>query len=158
MCLTPCLDLELAGRHTTNWTMTVSSTILQRLCLALSVFHIGSLPRASLAFNPSSTIATRWTSSVTSRNTVVDIKTWSKNNIHQDNINGRNNSINKHISKSVTYALQMSSSDDVTTKSSLPVFLDPGTKGGVVVLSIILFRYPDFSFHCKNVLNLEHRH
>ena len=29
-----------------------------------------------------------------------------------------------------------------STSSSLPVFLDPGTKGGVVVLSILLFLLP----------------
>jgi hypothetical protein len=41
----------------------------------------------------------------------------------------------------------MSSSDDVTTKSSLPVFLDPGTKGGVVVLSIVLFILPILAYN-----------
>ena len=41
-------------------------------------------------------------------------------------------------------ALRMTTSDE---KSSLPVFLDPGTKGGVVVLSIVLFVIPIIAYN-----------
>lgn len=34
------------------------------------------------------------------------------------------------------------SDQNTETKSSLPVFLDPGTKGGAIVLSVILFVVP----------------
>ncbi|KAL7490351.1 hypothetical protein ACHAW6_016173 [Cyclotella cf. meneghiniana] len=40
-------------------------------------------------------------------------------------------------------ALRMSAeNDEVKQQSNLPVFLDPGTKGGAVVLSILLFLIP----------------
>eukprot|EP00571_Detonula_confervacea_P015042 CAMPEP_0172309222 /NCGR_PEP_ID=MMETSP1058-20130122/9576_1 /TAXON_ID=83371 /ORGANISM="Detonula confervacea, Strain CCMP 353" /LENGTH=203 /DNA_ID=CAMNT_0013021807 /DNA_START=24 /DNA_END=635 /DNA_ORIENTATION=- len=39
-------------------------------------------------------------------------------------------------------ALYMSEQNDEPKKSSLPVFLDPGTKGGAVVLSVLLFILP----------------
>ena len=38
--------------------------------------------------------------------------------------------------------LKMSQENEPAIKSSLPVFLDPGTKGGAVVLSVLLFVLP----------------
>ena len=39
-------------------------------------------------------------------------------------------------------ALYMSENNESSSSSSLPVFLDPGTKGGAVVLSLLLFIIP----------------
>ena len=39
-------------------------------------------------------------------------------------------------------ALYMSENNEPSSSSSLPVFLDPGTKGGAVVLSLLLFIIP----------------
>jgi hypothetical protein len=40
------------------------------------------------------------------------------------------------------WSLQMSTDQEVEKKSNLPFWLDPGTKGGAVVLSLILFIVP----------------
>ena len=39
-------------------------------------------------------------------------------------------------------SLSLSENSEENPKSKLPVFLDPGTKGGVIVLSIVLFALP----------------
>eukprot|EP00579_Thalassiosira_antarctica_P008883 CAMPEP_0201878554 /NCGR_PEP_ID=MMETSP0902-20130614/9690_1 /ASSEMBLY_ACC=CAM_ASM_000551 /TAXON_ID=420261 /ORGANISM="Thalassiosira antarctica, Strain CCMP982" /LENGTH=187 /DNA_ID=CAMNT_0048406221 /DNA_START=64 /DNA_END=627 /DNA_ORIENTATION=+ len=87
--------------------------------IAMAAIILGQAPQSSLAFAPSlnfpatTTASTRHVSPASS---------------FQDNRRSK-------------AALHMSEEND-SQKSSLPVFLDPGTKGGAVVLSILLFVTP----------------
>jgi hypothetical protein len=124
-----------------------SSRILQRLCLALSAIHLGgrsSSPRDSLAFAPPS-IAARPTTAPAATGTrrpplAADVVVASTvANPRRDDVDHR-----RELAAPSATALRMTVSEE---KSSLPVFLDPGTKGGVVVLSVLLFVLPLIAYN-----------
>ena len=126
-----------------------SSRILQRLCLALSAIHLGgrssSSPRGSLAFAPPS-IAARPTATAAAAGTrrpppAADVVVASTTATPRRDDSDRRRALSAASSAT---ALRMTASEE---KSSLPVFLDPGTKGGVVVLSVLLFVLPLIAYN-----------
>jgi hypothetical protein len=129
-----------------------SSRILQRLCLALSAIHLGgrsssSSPRGSLAFAPPS-IAARPTTTAAAACTrrpapAADVVVASTTANPRRDDSDRRRAL---AAASSATALRMTASEE-KSKSSLPVFLDPGTKGGVVVLSVILFVLPLIAYN-----------
>ncbi|KAL7537163.1 hypothetical protein ACHAXR_008647 [Thalassiosira sp. AJA248-18] len=108
----------------------LTSRLFKGLCsigqIAIAAIILGQAPQSSLAFAPSLKIAatpTTATSSAARR--------------HLSQYSPPTFTITEQSSSSLSMSEQNNE-----PKSSLPVFLDPGTKGGAVVLSIILFVIP----------------
>ncbi|KAL3784367.1 hypothetical protein ACHAW5_005390 [Stephanodiscus triporus] len=125
----------------------LSSGLLQRMCLILSAIHLGrSSPRGSLAFSPHPIAGLPSTTTSTTRHPAPShcaaVATMA--NLRRDGVDRRAPS-----SSSLTTPLRMTTSDEKSSSSSssLPVFLDPGTKGGVVVLSVLLFVLPIIAYN-----------
>lgn len=74
----------------------------------------------------------------TSTSKIATINVRQHNFQQRTTLNSKNNI--QYTTTNTNSALQMMS--DQNNKSSLPVFLDPGTKGGAVVLSLLLFIIP----------------
>jgi len=132
----------------------ISQTMVVVMSLILLLL-VGQAPRSSLAFSPSIigtvttdapcyaksstiTMATRRGCDHLLLSQHSTISSLSRLNHHQDKV------FSSSYSSTTSTSLQMLSdqNNESNSSSSLPVFLDPGTKGGVVVLSILLFLVP----------------
>jgi len=106
--------------------------------IAMAAILLGQAPQGALAFAPSSVAtSSRTTASSTryrSQYTAVSI-------VPHTTKASSSPFFPAEIRQSGASSLHMSNNDS-SSSSSLPVFLDPGTKGGAVVLSLILFIIP----------------
>mmetsp|Transcript_25678 Transcript_25678/g.54246 ORF Transcript_25678/g.54246 Transcript_25678/m.54246 type:complete len:195 (-) Transcript_25678:286-870(-) len=108
----------------------VSTRFFQCMCTATAAVLLGQAPQTALAFAPSLNTPTKTavSSRHLSRPSAIPTTTSPAPSFQT----------NRGMPQT---SLQMSEQNE-SNQSSLPVFLDPGTKGGALVLSLILFVIP----------------
>lgn len=113
----------------------INTRVFKCLCsigqIATAVILLGQAPQSALAFAPS----------LNSPATPVSTRRLSNNNLA---VFSPSTSVPVFQTERASKAssLSMSEQNEGQSSSSLPVFLDPGTKGGAVVLSLLLFVVP----------------
>lgn len=124
LLLIEALPTTSSNKANPNSTFIMARTTFLNLCMcAVSAIIFG---QGSLAFTPSAG--------------VVNVLSHTSSSARQS-LSPFTNRRPSSSSSSSSSALNMSEQNE-TQKSNLPVFLDPGTKGGAVVLSLILFVIP----------------
>ena len=113
--------------------MLSSSRIIRCICTVIAAAVLGLAPHGALAFAPSLNSASKATGASRQHVAIAPLSTPAS-------------AATSHAQNSFhSAALFMSESNE--SQSSLPVFLDPGTKGGAIVLSLILFVVPIIGYN-----------
>jgi hypothetical protein len=103
--------------------------LLKCLCAIGPIAMAAVAPQTTLAFAPS----------LNSRTTATTRQSVSPKSPSIATLNNNNRA---STGGAVSLSMLSSENNDESNKPSLPVFLDPGTKGGAVVLSLLLFIAP----------------